>query len=74
MTEEVDQKRALRNEIDQNVARSGAVTEEYTRRFEAITVEKQTIEAAVARQKRRPGTAPQSLAHSKGNSTRSPKR
>ncbi len=57
MTEEVDQKRALRNEIDQNMARAGAVTEEYTRRFEAITVEKQTIEAAVARQKEETGNS-----------------
>jgi chromosome segregation protein len=50
LIEEVDAKRALRNEIDQNVARFGMFTEEYSRRFEAITVEKQTIEAAVARQ------------------------
>jgi len=50
LTEEVDAKRALRNEIDQKVARFGMFTEEFTRRFEAITVEKQTIEAAVARQ------------------------
>ena len=74
MTEEVEGKRALRNEIDQNMARAGAVTEEYTRRFEAITVEKQTIEAAVARQKEEPATVLQSLGHSKGNSTMSPKR
>ena len=50
LTEEVDAKRAARNEIDQKVARFGMFTEEFTRRFEAITVEKQTIEAAVARQ------------------------
>jgi chromosome segregation protein len=50
ITEEVDAKRAARNEIDQKVARFGMFTEEFTRRFEAITVEKQTIEAAVARQ------------------------
>lgn len=48
--EEVDQKRTLRNEIDQKIARFGMYSEEFTRRFEAITVEKQTIEAAVARQ------------------------
>ena len=50
LTEEVDAKRATRNEIDQKVARFGMFTEEFSRRFEAITVEKQTIEAAVARQ------------------------
>ena len=50
LTEEVDAKRGLRNEIDQKVARFGMFTEEFSRRFEAITVEKQTIEAAVARQ------------------------
>jgi chromosome segregation protein len=50
LTEEVDTKRAARNEIDQNVARLGMFTEEFSRRFDAITVEKQTIEAAVARQ------------------------
>ena len=50
LTEEVDAKRALRNEIDQKTARFGMFTEEFTRRFDAITVEKQTIEAAVARQ------------------------
>ena len=50
ITEEVDAKRALRNEIDQKVARIGMFTDEFSRRFEAITVEKQTIEAAVARQ------------------------
>jgi len=50
LTEEVDAKRALRNEIDQKVARYGMFTEEFSRRFEAITVEKQTIEAAVSRQ------------------------
>ena len=50
LTEEVDAKRATRNEIDQKVARFGMFTEEFSRRFEAISVEKQTIEAAVARQ------------------------
>jgi chromosome segregation protein len=50
LTEEVDAKRQTRNEIDQKVARFGMFTEEFSRRFEAITVEKQTIEAAVARQ------------------------
>ena len=50
ITEEVDTKRALRNEIDQKVARIGMFTDEFSRRFEAITIEKQTIEAAVARQ------------------------
>ena len=50
ITEEVDAKRAQRNEIEQKVARFGMFTEEFTRRFEAITVEKQTIESAVARQ------------------------
>ncbi len=50
------------------------MTEEYTKRFEAITVEKQTIEAAVARQKRRPAAAPQSLPPLKASSTKSPKR
>lgn len=50
LTEEVDAKRIARNEIDQKVARFGMFTEEFSRRFEAITVEKQTIEAAVARQ------------------------
>src|SRR5208337_4492150 len=57
MTEEVDGKRALRNGIDQDMARAGALTEEFTRRFEAITVEKQTIEAAVARQREETGTS-----------------
>jgi len=50
LTEEVDAKRATRNEIDQKIARFGMFTDEFSRRFEAITVEKQTIEAAVARQ------------------------
>jgi len=50
LTEEVDLKRSLRNEIDQKVARYGMFSTEFSRRFEAITVEKQTIEAAVARQ------------------------
>jgi chromosome segregation protein len=50
LTGEVDAKRTLRNEIDQKTARYGMFTEEFSRRFEAITIEKQTIEAAVARQ------------------------
>ena len=50
LTEEVDLKRTLRNEIDQKVARYGMFSTEFSSRFEAITVEKQTIEAAVARQ------------------------
>jgi chromosome segregation protein len=50
LTEEVDAKRAVRNEIEQKTARFGMFTEEFTRRFDAITVEKQTIEAAVLRQ------------------------
>jgi chromosome segregation protein len=50
LTDEVDAKRTARNEIDQKVARFGMFTEEFSRRFDAITVEKQTIEAAVARQ------------------------
>jgi len=50
LTEEVDTKRSTRNEIEQNLARLGMFTGEFSRRFEAITVEKQTIEAAVARQ------------------------
>jgi chromosome segregation protein len=50
LTEEVDAKRILRGEIDQKVARFGMFSTEFSRRFEAITVEKQTIEAAVARQ------------------------
>jgi len=66
LTEEVDAKRAQRNEIDQNVARAGAVNEEYTRRFEAITVEKQTIEAAVARQKEETGNSAAELTSLEG--------
>ena len=50
LTEEVDKKRATRNEIEQKIARFGMFTDEFSRRFEAITVEKQTIESAVARQ------------------------
>jgi chromosome segregation protein len=50
LTEEVDTKRSMRNEIEQKIARLGMFTEEFSRRFEAITVEKQTIVAAVARQ------------------------
>ena len=51
LTTEVDTKRAARNEIEQKVARYGMFTEEFTRRYEAISVEKQTIEQAIARQK-----------------------
>lgn len=50
LTEKVDTKRSTRNEIEQKIARLGMFTGEFSRRFEAITVEKQTIEAAVARQ------------------------
>jgi chromosome segregation protein len=50
ITAEVDDRRATRNEIDQKIARFGMFTEEFSRRFEAITVEKHTIEVAVARQ------------------------
>jgi chromosome segregation protein len=50
LTEEVDKKRSTRNEIEQKIARFGMFTDEFSRRFEAITVEKQTIEAAVSRQ------------------------
>ena len=59
LTEEVDSKRTIRNEIDQKIARLGMFTEEFSRRFDAITVEKQTIETAVARQQEetRNGTA-----------------
>jgi chromosome segregation protein len=66
LTEEVDAKRALRNEIDQNIARFGMFTEEYTRRFDAITVEKQTIEAAVARQKEETGKGAAELSELEG--------
>jgi chromosome segregation protein len=51
ITAEVDALRATRNEIDQKIARFGMFTEEFSRRFEAITVEKQTIDVAVARQR-----------------------
>ena len=50
LVDEVDARRSSRNEIDQKIARFGMFSEEFSRRFEAITVEKQTIEAAVARQ------------------------
>jgi chromosome segregation protein len=50
ITGEVDAQRATRNEIDQKIARFGMFTEEFSRRFEAISVEKQTIDVAVARQ------------------------
>ena len=66
LTEEVDAKRALRNEIDQNIARFGMFTEEYTRRFDAITVEKQTIEAAVAREKEETGKGAAELSELEG--------
>jgi len=66
MTEEVDGKRAERGTIDQDLARAGAVTEEYTRRFEAITIEKQTIEAAVTRQKEETGTSATELSALEG--------
>jgi chromosome segregation protein len=48
--EEVEAKRSARSEIEQKIARYGMFTEEFTRRFDAITVEKQTIEQAVARE------------------------
>jgi chromosome segregation protein len=50
ITAEVDTQRTTRNEIDQKIARFGIFTEEFSRRFEAISVEKQTIDVAVARQ------------------------
>jgi chromosome segregation protein len=50
ITAEVDARRATRNEIDQKIARFGMFTEEFSRRFDAITVEKQTIDVAVSRQ------------------------
>ena len=50
ITAEVDAQRATRNEIDQKIARFGMFTEEFSRRFDAISVEKQTIDVAVARQ------------------------
>ena len=50
LTEEVDAKRTRRNDIDQNIARFGMFNDEFTRRFDAISVEKQTIAAAVSRQ------------------------
>jgi len=62
LTEEVDAKRAARNEIDQKVARFEMFTGEFSRRFEAITVEKQTIEAAVARQQEETGNGASGLA------------
>ena len=51
LTGEGDAQRAARNEIDQKLARFGMFTGEFSRRFDAITVEKQTIEAAVERQR-----------------------
>ena len=50
LTDEVDAKRTSRSEIDQKTARYGMFTEEFNRRFDAISIEKQTIEQAVARQ------------------------
>ena len=50
ITAEVDTQRTTRNEIDQKIARFGLFTEEFSRRFEAITIEKQTIDVAVARE------------------------
>jgi len=50
LTADVDAKRAARNEIEQKMARFGMFSEEFNRRFEAISVEKQTIEQAIARQ------------------------
>lgn len=50
LTGEVDTEREVRNGIDQEIARLGLFTGEISRRFESITVEKQTIELAVARQ------------------------
>jgi chromosome segregation protein len=61
-TEEVDAKRAARNEIDQKLARLAMYTEEFTRRFEAIAIEKQTIEAAVERQQEETKTGSSELA------------
>ncbi|MCX6688461.1 MAG: chromosome segregation protein SMC [Methanoregula sp.] len=66
LTEEVDAKRATRNEIDQEVARLGMFSEEFTRRFEAITIEKQTIEAAVVRQQEETGKGAAELAALEG--------
>jgi len=66
LTEEVDAKRATRNEIDQAVARLGIFSDEFTRRFEAITIEKQTIEAAVARQQEETGKGAAELAALEG--------
>jgi chromosome segregation protein len=62
LTEEVDKKRATRNEIEQKIARFGMFTDEFSRRFEAITVEKQTIESAVARQQEETKKGAQELA------------
>jgi chromosome segregation protein len=55
ITAEVDAQRSIRNETDQKIARFGMFTEEFSRRFEAITVEKQTIDVAVARQREETG-------------------
>ncbi len=61
ITAEVDARRATRNEIDQKIARFGMFTEEFSRRFEAITVEKQTIDVAVARQQEETGNGASEL-------------
>lgn len=66
LTDEVDAKRAARNEIDQKVARIGMYADEFTKRFEAIAVEKQTIEAAVARQKEETGSGAAELSALEG--------
>jgi chromosome segregation protein len=49
-TEDVEAKRSARSEIEQKIARYGMFTDEFSRRFDAISVEKQTIEQAVARE------------------------
>jgi chromosome segregation protein len=49
-TGEVEAKRSARTEIEQKIARYGMFTDEFSRRFDAISVEKQTIEQAVARE------------------------
>ena len=66
LTDEVDAKRSERNAIDQEVARLGMFGEEFTRRFEAITVEKQTIEGAVAREQAESGKGAADLAALEG--------
>ena len=49
-TGDVEAKRSARSEIEQKIARYGMFTDEFSRRFDAISVEKQTIEQAVARE------------------------